>query len=105
MEQNSLFLANCANFGNWLDCSNLVIGCHNRDQNCLVGKSVAQLLKIYPAQGINRKPCDFPAIAFKTHARVDHRFVLGDASDDVIALFTIHRRNTFYGKVVALGGT
>jgi hypothetical protein len=44
------------------------------------------------------------AVVLKTLATVEDRFVLGDSSDDVVALFAIHLRRAFDGQVVAFRG-
>ena len=53
---------------------------------------------------LHRQIGDAVAVLLKALAGIEHRLVLGDLGDDVVAALAVHLRNALDGEVVALGG-
>ena len=102
MEKDSFLFRDRANLPDRLEHADLVVGHHDRDENRLVADRRFQLVEADPAVLVHRQIRDAIAFLLEALARVDHRFVLGDARDDVVALLAIHLGGAFNREVVRL---
>ena len=66
----------------------------------LVGDRRAQLVEADAAVLLHRQIRDAVAVLLEALARVDHRLVLGDARDDVVALLAVHLGDALDRQVV-----
>ncbi len=73
------------------------------DEDRLVGDRGAQIVEADQAVLLHRQIGDPVAVLLEALARVDHRLVLGDARDDVIALLAVHLGDALDREVVRLG--
>ena len=62
--------------------------------------AAAQLVEADAAVLLHRQIRDAVAVLLEALARVDHRLVLGDARDDVVALLAIHLGHALDREVV-----
>ena len=104
VENHAPLVTQLADFSDWLQHANLVIRIHNRDQDGLVIHGALQVVQIDQAVFLHRHVGHAIAIFFQALAGVEHGLVLGDRSDDVVALLAIHFSHAFDGEVVTLGG-
>ena len=103
VEQNLFFFSDCADLSNWVDRADLVVGVHDRDEDRLVGDSVAHGVGIDHPVAVHRQVGNRGfASPLQDFAGVQHRVVLGHAGDDVIALVLIELHHTLNGQIVAL---
>ena len=65
---------------------------------------VAQSLQIDKSIRVHRQIGDLETMLFQNLAAIQHRLVLGDAGDDVIALFAIRLGDAFDRQIIRLGG-
>ena len=75
-----------------------------RDQDRLVVHGALQIVEIDQAVFLHRQIGDAVAVLLQALAGVEHRLVLGDRGDDVVALLAVHLGDALDGEVVALGG-
>ena len=104
MEQNALFTTDCADFAHGLDRSDLVIAVHDGDQHGLIGDRFAKLIKIDQSVLAHGQVSHPATMFFQSLTGVQHRFVLGRGSDDMVALLGIHLRHTFNCQIVRFRG-
>src|SRR5277367_6820471 len=103
-EENPVFLGDFADFRDWIDHSNLIVGIHDGNQNGGWADSGFQLIQVDPAIFLHRQIGDFKTVFFQALAGIQHGLVLDSLSDDVIALFAEHFRDAFDHQVVGFGG-
>ena len=103
MEDDALLVADLPDFANRLEHADLVVRGHDGDENRLVIDGAFQVLQINEAVCFHRQIRHAVAVFLKPLTGIQHRFVLCDLSDDVVAAFAIHFSNALDGKVVALG--
>ncbi len=103
VEQHALLFRDRANRRERLDDADLVVGGHDRDEDGLGGDGVSQLVEVDEAVLLHRQIGDPVAVLLEPLARVDHRLVLGDRGDDVIALLPVHLGDALDREVVGLG--
>jgi hypothetical protein len=101
VEDDAVLLADLGDFPDRLDDADLVVGGHDGDQDRLVADRAAQVVEADPAVFLDRQIRHAIAVFLEALARVDHRLVLGDARDDVVALLAIHLGDALDRKVVA----
>src|SRR3954447_15456596 len=82
----------------------LVVGGHDRNQDRLVGDRVAEVVEADQAVLLYRQVGHPVAVLLEGLARVDHRLVLGDRSDEMVALLAVHLGDALDRQVVRLGG-
>src|SRR5579872_1979100 len=101
VEDHSALATKLADLRNGLENANLVIREHDRHQDCLVIHGALQIVEVNETVLLHRHVGDAVAILFQALAGVEHGLVLGDRSDDVIALLAVHFGNALDRKVVA----
>ncbi len=105
MKDDALFLGDLADLGNRMNRADLVVGPHDRDEHGLVGDRAAHRVGIDHPVLVDRQIGDRRlARPLERAATVEHRLMLGDASDDVVALVLVKLDDALDCKVVGLGG-
>ena len=104
VKDDSFFFRNLPDLRNRMNRSNLVIGPHDRDQHGLVGDRFAHRVRIDHPEFVDRKISHGRlAGPFQRAATIEHRLVLGDAGDDVVALFLVELDHALDSQVVGFG--
>src|SRR5580700_404911 len=104
VENYAALATELADFRNGLHYSDFVIRGHNADQDGFVIHGALQFLEINQTVFLYGKISNAIAVLFQALAGVEHGLVLGDRSDDVVALFAVHLGHAFDGEVIAFGG-
>jgi len=103
MENHTALAAQLADFRDRLQHANLIVGCHDRDQNRLVVHCPLQVVEIdqpiLPQRQIGHAEAEF----LQMLAGVKHRLMFGGRGDNVVALLAVHLGHALDGEVVALG--
>ena len=105
VEHDSFFFRDLADLGNRMKRADLVVGPHDRDEHGLVGDRVAHRVRIDHPVLVDRQigHCRL-AGTLERAATVEHGLVLGDATDDVVALIFVKLDDALDCQVVGLGG-
>src|SRR5579875_2016988 len=104
MENNAFLLGYFANLGDRMNRPDLVIGEHNRDKHGLIRYRLAHVVGIdHPVLVYRQISDDRFSSALKRLAAIQNRLVLGNASDDVVALFLVKLDHALYRHVIGLG--
>lgn len=103
MEEHAALAAEAADFLDRLKHPGFIVGCHDADQDCSAGKSVFELIKIDKAVIAHREVGYTAADFFQVLAAIEHRFMLSNGGDNVIAFFAAAFRHTFQSQVIAFG--
>src|SRR5208282_4139983 len=104
MEDHAAFAAQLADFRDWLQYADFVVGRHDRDQDRLVVHGALQVVEVDQPIFLHRQIGHAKAEFLQMLAGVEHGLVFSNLSDDVVALLAVHFGNTFDGEVVAFGG-
>ena len=104
MEDHAAFAAQLADFRDGLQHADLVVGRHDRDQNRLVVHGALQIVEVNQPIFLHRQIGHAKAELLQMFAGIEHRLVLGDRSDDVVALLAVHLGDALNGEVVTFGG-
>ena len=104
MEKHATVAAEAADFFHGLNHAGFIVGRHDADQDCPVSKSIFELIKIDKAVIAYRQIGYMAADFFQMLAAIEHRLVLGNSGNDVIAFFAAAFRHTFQRKVIAFSG-
>ena len=96
-------MAELADLGDGLQHADFVIGRHDGYQDGFVIHGPLQVFEIDEPVGLNREIGDAIAVLFKALAGIEHRLVLGDLGDDMVAALAVHFGDALDGQVVALG--
>ena len=87
VEEHAAFAAEPPDLFNGLEHTGFIVGRHDADQNRPIGECVFELIKIDEAVTADGQ-VGYPAAAFfQVLAAIEHRLVLGDGGDDVVAFF------------------
>src|SRR5580658_9995019 len=103
MEDDVVLAADFANLRNRLDHAYLVVSKHDSDQDGLIVDGPLQVFQVDQAVRLNRQVGDAIAVLFEALTGIEHRFVLGDLGNDVVAPLAIHLGYALDGQVIALG--
>ena len=105
-EEGLLLTTDRADLRQGLNHAHFVVGCHDRDQDGLVGDRCPQRVEVDEPVGLGREVghLGLPG-ALEILARVEHGLVLGLHRDNVIAPRGVHFDRALDRDVVALGGT
>ena len=103
VEDHVALVTELADFGDRLDDADLVVGEHDRDQDGLVVHRPLQVVEVDQAVGLHRQIGDAIAVFLEALAGIEHRLVLGDLGDDVVAALPVHLGDALDREVVALG--
>ena len=104
VKDDPAFLGDAPDLADRMNRPDLVVGVHDRDQHGLVGDRVAHRVGIdHPVLVHRQVGHGRLARPFQRAATVEHRLVLGDAGDDVVALVLVELDNPLDRLVVGLG--
>src|SRR5208283_4413058 len=102
---DALLFRDFADFANRMDGADLVVGVHDRDEHGFVVDGLANLVGIDHPVLVDLEIGDGRlAITLQRAATVEHRLMLGDAGDDVVALILVKFEHALDREVVRLGG-
>ncbi len=102
MEVYLVLPGDCTEFRDRFNRSDLIVGIHNRDQDCLVRDRLFQIRRINKPVLVNREVRDFKAFLFKKLAGMEHRMVLDLRCDDMVAPLPVRKRHPLDRPVVRL---
>src|SRR5260370_28301687 len=104
MEHDSFFFRDLADLGNRMKRADLVVGPHDRDEHGLVGDLVAHRVRLDHPVPVNRQICDCRLSGtLERAATLEHRLMLGDATDYVVAFVLVKIDDALDRQVVGLG--
>src|SRR5580704_2876134 len=102
-KENAVFLGDFADFGDGIDHANLIVGVHYGDQDGGRPNGSFQIIQADAAIALHRQIGNLEPVFFQALARIKNRFVLDGLSDDVVALFAEHFRDTLDHQIVRFG--
>ena len=105
VEDDAALAAHVANRHDVLNDADFIVDMHHADERCVGTDRVFQLVQVEQAVFLHIQVGDFKTLALEFTHGVEHGFVLGFHSDQVLALGFVELRCAFDGQVVRLGGT
>ena len=103
VEDHVAFVTELADLGDRLHNADLVVREHDGDQDGLVVHRALQVFEVDQTVCLYRQIGDAIAVFLQALAGIEHRLVLGDLGDDVIAALPVHLGDALDGEIVALG--
>ena len=103
VKEHAALAAEAADFFDRLKHPGFIVRCHDADQDRSAGKSIFELIKIDKAVIAHRKVGNLAADFFQMLAAIEHRLMLSNGGDNVIAFFAAAFRHTFQRQVIAFG--
>src|SRR5581483_10837610 len=85
MEDNAVLTAELAYFGDRLKYSSLIVSGHDRDQDRGISHRIAKVVYVKHSIFLHREIGYLVPVFFQPLARIEHRLMFGQRSDDVIA--------------------
>ena len=102
MEQYPVFLCNRTDFLQWLDGSDLVVCCHDRDENCIRTNGCLKLVQLNLTIFIHTDISHFKSVQFQPLCCVQDRMVLDRGCDNVLSLAAVCLCGCFECPVIGL---
>jgi hypothetical protein len=103
VQQHAALARDGADFLDGLHGADLVVGEHDRHQDGVVGDGAPHGIGIDDPRLVDAEVGDLEAFLLEALAGVEHRLVLDDRGDDVVALLAVEVSRAFDRQVVALG--
>ena len=89
VEQNTMLMCNLTDFFDWLDCSDLIICKHNRDQDCSWADSCFQIIQFYFSVFIYVQISNLKSTFFQIFSCMKDRMMLDLCCDNMISFISI----------------
>src|SRR5260221_2472107 len=105
VKEDSLLLAELADFADLLDRSDFVVGDHDRNKDRLWRQGASQLSLVHQPLPVDRKVGDPVPEFFELPARIEHRTVLGLNRHDVVAFLSERFCGALESQIVRLRRT
>src|SRR5271155_1773174 len=106
VEDDTFLVRDPANFGDWMDRSNLIVSVHDRDQDSLVRNRLAHVVWVNHPVLVYLEISDRRlALALQRAATIEDCLMLSDAGDNVIALVLVEVEHALDGEIIGFGRT